>query len=119
MHDYKKLEVWKKSLDLVKDIYELSKGLPSDERYGLTSQIRRSAVSIPSNIAEGCGRGTDKQLCYFLDVALGSSYELETQLIICEKLELINNTQIEEIIKNNKEVSKMIYGFRKSVKSKV
>ncbi|MFA5010608.1 MAG: four helix bundle protein [Ignavibacteria bacterium] len=83
---HKDLEVWKKSIDLVSEIYEITKSFPKEEIYGLTNQIRRSAVSIPSNIAEGAGRNHDKEFIQFLYIAMGSSSELETQIFICKNL---------------------------------
>lgn len=75
-HDFKKLKVWQDAMFLVKDIYEATKIFPKEELFGLTQQIRRSAISIPSNIAEGCGRATDAQLKQFLDIAQGSAFEV-------------------------------------------
>jgi len=115
MHDYRQLEVWKKSMDLVTDIYVTASNFPRDERFGIISQVKRSAVSIPSNIAEGCGRGTDKQLIHFLDIAQGSCFELETQIIISKRLEYINNEKAESLKSNIQEISKMINGLRKSL----
>jgi four helix bundle protein len=91
---------------LVSEVYKISQSIPKEEQFGLTSQIRRSAVSIPSNIAEGCGRGTDAQLLYFMDVALGSVCELETQIIIASNLTFINFEQKEEILQPNSRNSK-------------
>ena len=90
MHNYKQLKVWNKSIDLVVDVYKATVEFPKEEKYGLISQMRRSAVSIPSNIAEGAGRSYDKEFCHFLSNAHGSSYELETQVIVSEKLKLIS-----------------------------
>ena len=86
MGTHKDLDVWKLAIDFVVDIYRLTKKFPKDERYGLTSQMRRSAVSIPSNIAEGAARRTDKENIQFLHISLGSISELETQLIIADRL---------------------------------
>lgn len=86
MKDHKELDVWKKSVDLVVEIYRLSATFPKEEIYGLTSQMRRAAVSIPSNIAEGAARNTGKEFVQFLFIALGSTAELETQLVITERL---------------------------------
>ncbi|SDH02324.1 four helix bundle protein [Psychroflexus sediminis] len=80
MHDYKNLKVWEKAIELAKSVYEFSEHLPNNEKFGITSQIKRSAVSIVSNIAEGAGRNTDKQFVNFLNMSQGSSFELETQL---------------------------------------
>ena len=77
-HNFKELLVWKKSIELVKSIYQITSMLPSDERFGLISQMNRSSVSVPSNIAEGSGRTSDKEFLHFLNIAIASSYELET-----------------------------------------
>ncbi|MCM8525147.1 MAG: four helix bundle protein [Lentisphaeraceae bacterium] len=86
MGDYKDLKVWQESMDLVEDIYRLVKVLPKEENYALSDQMRRAAVSIPSNIAEGQNRNTHKEFVQFLYIALGSASELETQLLICQRL---------------------------------
>ena len=91
---HKDLDVWKKLMDLVEDIYRLTKSFPEAEKYGLTNQIRRCAVSISSNIAEGVGRKTDKEFVQFCYIALGSLSELETQLLIAERLEYCQNIDI-------------------------
>ena len=78
-HNFKQLKIWQLGMNIAKAIYEISAKFPSEEKFGLISQIRRCAVSIPSNIAEGSGRGSDKELKHFLEIALGSVYELETQ----------------------------------------
>ncbi len=87
--DYKQLKVWQKAMDLTMEIYRLVKFLPREETYALSDQLRRAVVSIPSNIAEGHGRGTDKEFIKFLWIARGSLLEVETQLIICNRLALI------------------------------
>jgi four helix bundle protein len=81
-HNFRELKIWQNSMEIVKDVHVLTKTLPSDERVGLVSQINRSAVSMPSNIAEGTGRTSEKELHHFLNIAISSSYELETQLIL-------------------------------------
>lgn len=91
MNYFKELKVWQKAIDLVTKIYTKSQEFPKEELYGLTSQIRRSAVSIPSNIAEGCGRKTNKDFANFLGISLGSAFELETQLIIAKNLNFMNS----------------------------
>src|SRR5690606_41443973 len=96
--EYRDLDVWKFSRKLVNSIYELTKSFPSEELYGLTNQIRRWAVSIPSNIAEGCGRRTSKDTIQFLYISRGSSDELETQLVLAFDQEFIIETQLNEII---------------------
>jgi four helix bundle protein len=89
MNYFKELKVWQKAINLVTETYRKSGDYPKEELYGLTSQIRRSAVSIPSNIAEGCGRKTNKDFSNFLGIALGSAFEFETQLIISRNLQFI------------------------------
>lgn len=89
-HNFRELSSWKVSFDLVKDIYLICRELPDEEKFGLKSQLQRCAVSIPSNIAEGSGRTTDKEFIYFLNIAVSSAYELETQLLICSDLFEIN-----------------------------
>ena len=93
--------------------------LPADEKFGLSNQIKRSVVSIPSNIAEGAGRNSDKEFLYFLGIAQGSSFELMTQLILCYELNLIEKIKIDDVIENLKEIQKMNYAFQKNLKSKV
>lgn len=114
MHDYKKLDVWNHSIDFSVKIYAITSDFPEGEKFGLVSQIRRSAVSIASNIAEGAGRGTEKEFGYFLSVALGSAYELETQLILSSRLQFINNTVIENLLVELESICKMIFSLRKS-----
>lgn len=110
---HRDLIVWQKSIDLVVIVYDLCKELPSDEKYGIISQMKRSAVSVPSNIAEGAGRGTDKEFSRFVDIASGSLSELETQLIITRRLGFYNT---DDIIENEvKEIRKMIFGLKKSL----
>jgi four helix bundle protein len=87
MATHKDLDVWKESIDLVVDVYRITKSFPKEEVYGLSAQIRKSAISIPSNIAEGAARRSDKENMQFLYIALGSLSELETQLIIAQRLE--------------------------------
>ena len=112
--DHKKLDAWKYSMDLVERIYMITSKFPNSENYGLTSQIRRSAVSIPSNIAEGAARDSNKEYNRFLAISLGSLSELETQLLIAIRLKYIIETKdiLEEIIK----VRKIIIGLKKHVK---
>lgn len=108
--NHKDLEVWKKSMDLVEDVYALSKFFPNDEKFGLTNQIRRASVSVPSNISEGAARKSDKEFIQFLYIALGSLSELETQYLIAVRLKyIIENIEIENKIN---EVKRMIVGLR-------
>jgi four helix bundle protein len=108
--DHKDLDVWKKSMDLVETIYKLTQTFPDTEKFGLTSQMRRCAVSIPSNIAEGSARKGDKELIHFLHIALGSLSELETQYLIAVRLAF--NEKKEDIEKQMIDVKKLLLGFR-------
>ena len=113
--DYKELEVWKKGIALVLASYEIVQKFPGDERFALTNQIKRSAISIPSNIAEGASRNTTKEFVQFLYIALGSASELETQMIIAEKLGYIKNNQnlISEITIIRKMLNALITSLKK------
>ena len=112
---YKKLNCWKLSIELVMDVYELTSNFPENEKFGLVSQINRAAVSIPSNIAEGSARQSDKEMVQFLHVSLGSIAELETQFIIAQRLNYLNETNIYDKIAD---VRKTIIGLIKYLKSK-
>ena len=115
MTNYKDLVVWQKSILLVTDIYKLTKFFPKEEAYGLVSQMHRAAISIPSNIAEGHDRNSDKEFSNFLCIARGSLAELETQVIISEKLGYINQEQKTQILNKCYEIGKMINGLLKSL----
>ena len=106
--NFQDLRIWQKGIEVVKDIYILTKQLPREELYGLTSQMRRSAVSIPSNIAEGFRRYHNKEYKQFLYIVLGSCAELETQIIIANELDYINNTDKTEVIEKIKYICRMI-----------
>lgn len=116
MHQFKELKVWQKSMDLVVDIYTVTTNFPTDEKFGLISQLRRCAVSIPSNIAEGAGRDSEKEFLYFLSIALGSSFELETQLILSQRLNLLTKQNLEDLLSLNNYVQNMIVKLRLSLK---
>ena len=115
MHNFKELKVWKAGIDISKIIFQLTKSFPVTEKYGLTSQIIRSAISIPSNIAEGSGRKSNKDFYHFLSIALGSSFELETQVIIANEFNYIDQEAFGDIGKLINEVQKMINGLQKSL----
>jgi len=117
-HNFKNLKAWQRARQLVKAVYEETRLFPSEEDYGLTAQMRRSAVSIPSNIAEGCGRNTDSQLCYFLDVAVGSSCELETQVLLASDLLLMTEECAANLNAQIREVRRIIMGFEQAIKQK-
>lgn len=113
---HKDLKVWQESMDLVTDIYELVQNFPAEEKYNLTSQIKRSAVSIPSNIAEGAGRKSNLEFIQFLNIASGSLSELETQLEIAVRLKFI--TENEELFKKIIFIRIMITNLKKSLSNK-
>ena len=115
MSTHKDLKVWEKSMDLVVSTYKLSSHFPAAEKFGLTSQMRRAAVSVPSNIAEGAARNSTKEYIRFLYISLCSLSELETQFLISKRLEYINDILEESII----EISKMLLGLIKNLKSKL
>lgn len=116
MHNYKELKVWQMAIELAEAVYKLTTDFPSEEKFGLTSQLRRAAVSVSSNIAEGAGRNTKGEFNQMLGIAYGSLCEVETQLIIANKLELLNN-RIFEVLTNDIEVlQKMLFSLKKSLK---
>ncbi len=116
MKTHKDLDVWGKSIELVTHIYELTKSFPKEEIYGLTSQIRRAAVSIPANIAEGAARNSKKEFIQFLYIGLGSLAELETELIIAKNLNYLGNNDDNIFIKLDT-IGKMLTGLIKSLQS--
>jgi four helix bundle protein len=112
-HNFKELQVWKMAMDIVDYVYSVTKDFPKEEMYGLASQKRRSAISIPSNIAEGCGRGTNRQLVQFLNIAQGSAYELETQVYIALRQNFGDKKRLNQISLKINEMQKMIDGFKR------
>ncbi|MBF9255225.1 four helix bundle protein [Pontibacter sp. 172403-2] len=98
MHNFKELKIWQRSMELAKLVYKTTAQFPANEKYGLTSQINRSAVSIPSNIAEGAGRNSSKEFSQFLSIALGSAFELETQLYLAESFGFITNDTLATLL---------------------
>ena len=117
--DYKELQVWQKAMDLVVEIYKISKLLPKEEVYGISDQLRRSAVSIPSNIAEGQSRNSAKEFIQFLSIARGSLAELETQLLICIKVNMLSEDNIADAQNIITEIGKMIKGLMNKLNSKL
>lgn len=115
MHKVEELNIWQKSIALAKQVYKVVADLPKEEQYGLSSQIKRCAVSIASNIAEGAGRNSNKEFKYFLGIANGSSYELHTQLILTYELNLIEKNRIDELLSLITEIQKMNYSFQRSL----
>ena len=115
MNRYKELLVWQKAIDLAVKVYRITEKLPKEERYGLISQINRSVVSIPSNIAEGAGRNTNKEFNNFLGIAQGSSFELDTQLIISNRLNFISNEEYQKIELQLEYIQNMVAKLKKSL----
>jgi len=115
MHNFKDLKVWQKSIDLAVDVYKATSLLPTDEKFGLISQMKRCSVSIPSNIAEGSGRGRSAQFKHFLTISQGSAFELETQLIISNRLELLNDELSADLIGKTTEIQKMVYSLERKL----
>ncbi len=113
---HKKLDVWKKAIDLVQQIYDLTKTFPKNEDYSLTSQMRRAAISVPSNIAEGAARQTKKEFMQFLHMAQGSLSELDTQIEIAKRLGYFSEDQTKKIFEIMQDVDRMLSGLIKSLK---
>lgn len=118
MNNFRKLKIWNKSVDLATVIYSVTKKYPKIEMYGIVSQMRRSVVSISSNIAEGAGRQSKKEFKRFLNIAKGSSYELETQLTISRNLGFISQDAFDEILESLTELHKMIHALIKTLSKK-
>jgi four helix bundle protein len=116
MHRYQDLQVWQKAVDLAVKIYKTAKDFPTEEKYILISQIKKSAISIPSNIAEGAGRNGKKDFSNFLGIALASSFELQTQLIIAEKLNYLCGQDLQHLESELEHVQNMIVKLIKSLK---
>lgn len=114
-HNFRKLEVWKRSRHFVAQIYGATNNFPSEEIFGLTRQIRRASISIPSNIAEGCVRGTDAELLRFCGISQGSAYELETQLFIAEDLGYLSVVDSSLLRKEVNEIQRMLHGQEKAI----
>lgn len=116
MHRYKDLKFWQLSRAFCKEIYLVTNTFPEDEKFGLTSQLRRASVSIPSNIAEGASRKSDKDFSRFLMISLGSCYEIETQLLISFDLNFINKEKLEELQNFLNQIIKMMSKFNSTLK---
>ncbi len=115
MNNYKDLRIWQKSVDLAIRVYEVTKLFPKDELYRLTYQVKKSAVSIPSNIAEGSGRNTKKDFSNFLGISYGSSCKLNTQLIIASRINFLKKADLEGLEKEIDEIQKMNWALKKSL----
>ena len=117
LKDFRKLKVWHKAHRLVVDVYAATTTFPTQERYGLTSQIRRASISIPANIAEGCGRGSDAELARFLQIAMGSASELEYHLLLARDLKLLKDSDYEQLERQVTEVKRMLAPFIKRLRA--
>ena len=117
MRDFRELKVWEKSHELTLAIYKATAKFPREELYGLTSQIRRSCSSIPANIAEGCGRGSEAELARFLQVAFGSASELEYHLLLAHDLSLLNGSDYDKLCGKVTEVKRMLTSFIQKLKA--
>lgn len=115
MHRFKELEIWKRGRLFCSKIYELTSKFPEAEKFGLTNQLRRASVSIPSNIAEGSSRNSDKDFSKFLKITLGSAYEIETQLLITRDLQFITKKELEDIISELEQIIKMVSKFNSTL----
>ena len=116
-HNFKNLKVWEKSVDLAVKVYQVTTEFPNEEKFGITSQMRRSSVSIPSNIAEGTAKNTSKAVLNSLDISLGESFELETQAIIAQRVGLLDQKTFDELEGDLSEVQRMIHGFMQTLES--
>lgn len=116
-HNFKNLIVWQKSVDLAVKVYQLTKSFPAEEKFGITSQMRRASVSVPSNIAEGTAKSSPKALSNSLGTSLGESYELETQAIIAQRVGLLTNEVFSDLESDISEVQRMINGFLDNVEA--
>mgnify|MGYP006394558967 FL=1 len=116
MRDFHKLGIWQRSHQLTLDVYKVSKSFPKDELFGLTSQIRRAASSIPTNIAEGCGRASNKDYAHFLQIAIGSASEVEYELLLAHDLEYINDEAFNKLTSETIAIRKMIIKYQSELK---
>ena len=118
MKTYRDLQVWQRSMILVTEVYKISKGFPKDEAYGLTSQMRRCAISIPSNMAEGYGRNSTNEYIHFLRIATGSLYELQTQMEISMNLCYLNRDEFDKLYELSREIERMLSSLIRKLSSK-
>lgn len=115
MHRFRDLEIWKKSRSFCLEIYEVTVNFPDEEKFGLTNQLRRAAVSMASNIAEGCSRKFNKDFSRFLEIAIGSMYEIENQLLISNDLNFISSDDLDSLLTKLKSIIKMTSKFKSTL----
>ena len=118
MRPHEKLDVWKKAVDVVVEVYRATESFPKEEKFGLTSQVRRAAVSIPANIAEGAARKSSKEFVYFLSNAQGSASEVETELLIASRLGYLGDTRFSELRASYDDIGRMLIGLTRHLKQK-
>lgn len=118
MSNFRSLLIWQKSMNLITKIYYCTNNFPKEEIFGLTSQIRRSSISIPSNIAEGYGRQSDKDFLRFLNISIGSLFEMQTQLEIAKNITYLNEDEFNNLYEDSREVERMLVSFIKKLKDR-
>ncbi len=119
LNKYRDLIAWQKSIEFAEKIYLMTKQFPMEERFGLAAQLKRSAVSIPSNIAEGAGRESKKEFSQFLSISMGSCFEAETQLILANKIGIIPNEELNNLLQASDEIQKILVGLKKSLINRI
>ncbi len=117
--NYRDLDTWKRAMDLVEEVYEATRMFPREELYSLTNQVRRAAVSVPSNIAEGQGRESDKEFLHHLAIAYGSLCEVETQVIIAERLKYLEPQHTAKLLSRTGEVGRLLNGLSRSLRNSI
>ncbi len=116
MRDFTKYDIWRDGVDLAVEAYELTKNFPNKEKFGLTSQIRRAAISLPSNFAEGCSRSSEKDFKRFIEISIGSGFELKTQFIIASKLNFLKGNSSDKFVSLLDKLSKQLNSLRNKLK---
>ena len=116
MHNFKKLNIWLNAMILAKEVYLVTSNYPKEEKYGLVSQINRCCVSVPSNIAEGSSRSSNKEFSHFIKIALGSLFELETQIILSHEFKIIRDQELSSLTDKIETLQKMLNGFLTTLK---
>ncbi len=115
MHNFKELKIWQKAIDVCVDVYKNTTSFPKDELFGLNTQMKRSAVSVAANISEGAGRNSNKEFMHFLGIANGSSYELQTHIVIANRVTLLNDGLTEDLLSQLDEIQKMNRGLQQTL----
>ena len=115
MHQYKNLDMWQRSCQFTLSLYNITKNFPKEERFGITNQMRRASVSIPSNIAEGASRKSSKEFARYIEIAIGSAFELETQLLLSHQLDFIDENQFNDLTNNLEIIIKQMRKFKQTL----